>query len=378
MASPLGELTTEQFLQNFWQKKPCLIRNALLDYDPPLDANDIAGLACEEMAESRLVRGRFPQNDWQLSHGPFDEDLFALLPESDWTLLVQDVEKHFPPLQDLMTKFYFLPSWRLDDLMVSYAVPGGSVGPHVDQYDVFLYQAQGRRMWQIAEQFEEELIEDCPLNVLSHFEAQQEWILNPGDMLYLPPGIAHHGVALDECMTWSIGLRAPSTADLMQTMGEYLANRPDDDSRYSDPGLKAHDRQGEIDAVAIERLRDLLVGSINDPDVFKPFAGEFLTRFRLAQEPVSPDPDLDRSALLAKLQAGARLIRNPWTRLAWIDTHDGALLFAAGTAVECSIPVAVQICAELEPELVFNSLDEREINAILALLNGGHLVLSHD
>ena len=219
MTAVLGELTAEEFLRDYWQKRPCLIRKALPGFNVPLDADDIAGLACEEMAESRLVFGSFPEHDWQLRHGPFGEDDFAQLPPSHWTLLVQDVEKHYPPLSELMACFDFLPNWRLDDLMVSYSVPQGSVGPHVDQYDVFLFQVSGSKLWQIAATFESDLLDDCPLNVLQSFDSEKEWLLKAGDMLYLPPGIAHHGVAIDEGMTWSIGLRAPSSADLLLSLG---------------------------------------------------------------------------------------------------------------------------------------------------------------
>ncbi len=142
--------------------------------------DDIAGLACDEMAESRLVTGSFPQHDWQLRYGPFTEEDFQSLPEKNWTLLVQDVEKHYPPLQSLMKEFDFLPRWRIDDLMVSVAGPGGSVGPHVDQYDVFLMQASGSRRWQISESFDAMLRADCELNVLQSFLPEQDWTLEPG------------------------------------------------------------------------------------------------------------------------------------------------------------------------------------------------------
>ena len=188
MSAPLGQYSPEQFLYEYWQKKPCLIRQAFNDFKPLLSGDDLAGLACEEMAESRLVSGSMEASDWQLAHGPFDERDFSSLPEENWTLLVQDVEKHYAPLQDLMQMFSFIPGWRLDDLMISYAVTGGSVGPHADQYDVFLFQAEGSRRWQIARSFDPELLEDCPLNVLRTFTAEQEWILEAGDMLYLPPG----------------------------------------------------------------------------------------------------------------------------------------------------------------------------------------------
>ena len=197
MSAPLGELSPAEFLDQYWQKKPCLIRQAIPGFEQLLDGDDLAGLACEEMSDARLVKGTMEAADWSVEHGPFDEDAFSALPPENWTLLVQDVEKHYAPLQELMQQFQFIPSWRLDDLMISYAVPGGSVGPHTDQYDVFLLQATGRRRWQIASSFDAGLLEDCPLNVLEQFSPEQEWVLEPGDMLYLPPNIAHHGVALE-------------------------------------------------------------------------------------------------------------------------------------------------------------------------------------
>ena len=190
-----ANLTPQQFLADYWQQKPLLIRQALPGFTPELDADDIAGLACDELAESRLVTGSFPEHDWQLRYGPFKEEEFVEFPDSNWTLLVQDVEKHYPPLQGLMQEFSFLPRWRIDDLMISVAGPGGSVGPHIDQYDVFLLQAQGSRRWQIAESFDDKLLPDSELNVLQRFQAEQEWVLEPGDLLYLPHGQYHDAVA---------------------------------------------------------------------------------------------------------------------------------------------------------------------------------------
>jgi 50S ribosomal protein L16 3-hydroxylase len=369
------DLTPQDFLKEYWQKKPCLIRNALPGFVPPIDGNDLAGLACEEMAESRLVRGSFAEQNWQLDHGPFSEDAFAGLPENDWTLLVQDVEKHYPPLQELMRMFSFLPTWRLDDLMVSYAVTGGSVGPHVDQYDVFLYQAQGQRLWQINDKFNPALLEHCPLNVLREFEPGQEWIVKAGDMLYLPPNIAHHGIALNEGMTWSIGLRAPSAADLLMSLGESLARDHAEGGRYSDPDLEIPARAGEIDEQAVERMKKLLNDQLEDPAAFKEFLGAFITRFRLAQEPASPDPDLNTAVLLQKLQSGYQLSRNPWTRLAWVESGATARLFAAGSRISCTIPTALELCSNPEPELFSTALNELDMAALIQLINGGHLVL---
>ena len=191
----LGDLSADAFLQRYWQKKPLLIRNALANYQSPISADELAGLALESEVESRLVETH--GMDWSLKHGPFNEDDFLGLPEQDWTLLVQGVDLWVPEVQALLSKFAFLPPWRVDDVMVSFACPGGSVGPHFDQYDVFLLQVEGQRRWQIGGECSSNtpLRDDSPLRILKEFEAEEEWLLEPGDMLYLPPGVAHWGVA---------------------------------------------------------------------------------------------------------------------------------------------------------------------------------------
>jgi 50S ribosomal protein L16 3-hydroxylase len=376
MASPLGDLSPDRFLQEYWQKKPCLVRRAFAKFEPLLNGDDLAGLACEEMAESRLVSGSFEAANWDIRHGPFSETDFAGLPEENWTLLVQDVEKHYAPLQVLMQQFSFIPSWRLDDLMISYAARGGSVGPHVDQYDVFLLQAEGRRRWQISEQFEPELLGDCELNVLRRFTPGQEWILEPGDMLYLPPNIAHHGVALEPGMTWSIGSRAPSAADLLQGLGEWFAFADDDGGRYSDPDLKPALRNGKIDQEALQNLRDFMLKQIRDAESLDTFLASFMSRFRLAHEPVSPPETLSDEAVRAALENGDVLFRNPWTRLTWIETESGASLFAAGQAYECVDWFALALCEKDRLHLEPGRLDHALLKTLTALINNGHFLLA--
>lgn len=371
--APLGDIGLQRFLAEYWQKKPCLIRNAFPGFTPELDGHDLAGLACEPMAEARIVTGSFPAHDWTLAQGPFDEDVFARLGEQNWTLLVQDVEKHYPPLAELMQRFDFLPGWRLDDLMISWAAPGGSVGPHVDQYDVFLLQAEGRRRWQIAERFDPALLPDCELNVLRRFEAEQSWDLGPGDMLYLPPGVAHHGVAMTAGMTWSIGARAPDAADLLLALGETLAG--DAVPRYTDPDLQPVERAGEIDHAALARLLALMRAPLDDAAGFRRFAGTFLTRFRLAQEPAPPEGNWAPDDLATALGAEVMLFRNPWTRLAWIEEDGRARLYAAGSAFECSIELAQALCASQAPHIDQNALESGDQEALMALLAGGHLVI---
>lgn len=368
-------LTAERFLSEYWQKKPLLLRQALPGFTPELDSNDIAGLACDEMAESRLVTGSFPEHDWQLQYGPFTEEKLRHLPDTCWTLLVQDVEKHYPPLQDLLKHFRFLPRWRLDDLMVSVAAPGGSVGPHADQYDVFLLQAEGRRRWEIAETYDGSLLPDCELNVLREFKAEQEWMLAPGDILYLPPGVAHHGVAQDFGMTWSVGMRAPSRADLHLALGEWLSGQNDEGGRYRDPALKPVSRDGEIDRAALSRFSDLMDAGRDQDTRFTSFIGTFLSRYRLAHEPAPPPLVYGPGELTKALGQGQVLRHNPWSRLLWIASTDDARVFAAGTGYSCSPEFARILCDPDQLVQYHNNGDPAEIDLLCALLNQGHLFL---
>ena len=376
MDSPLWPFIPDQFPAEYWQKKPCLIRQAFTNFEPLLDGDDLAGLACEEMAESRLISGSFEAEDWQVKHGPFAEADFSTLPEENWTLLVQDVEKHYAPLQALIQQFNFIPNWRLDDLMISYAVTGGSVGPHIDQYDVFLIQAEGTRRWQIAETFEPELLEGSPLNVLRSFTAEQEWLLEPGDMLYLPPNVAHHGVALNPGMTWSIGSRAPSGADLLQGLGEWLAFTDDEGGRYSDANLKPATRAGEIDSEALRGLRELMQARIDKSESLNVYLATFMSRFRLAHEPVPPPESMISGAILTALQDGKKLFRNPWTRLTWIETSSGALLFAAGQPYDCEPWLAEALCESQQPRIDVGKLNGVALDTLTHLINNGHFMLT--
>jgi len=378
MSAPLGSLSTEQFIEQYWQKQPCLIRQAISGFEAMLDGDELAGLACEEMAESRLVKGTFEAADWTLTHGPFSEADFANLSNENWTLLVQDVEKHYAPLQELVRQFNFIPQWRLDDLMISYAATGGSVGPHIDQYDVFLLQAEGTRRWQIASSFEPELLKECPLNVLKHFTPEQEWVLEPGDMLYLPPNIAHHGVALEPGMTWSIGSRAPSAADLLQGLGEWLAFSDNEGGRYTDPDLKPITRAGEIDRESLKSLRKLMLTGIDASQNLDNYLAAFLSRFRLAHDPMPPPRPIKPENLLEALHQGTGLLRNPWTRLTWTENKQGARLYAAGQAYDCSLEVAESLCKSEQPQISADILDQAALETLTKLVNNGHFLLTNE
>jgi len=232
----LGGLTPRAFLARHWQKRPLLIRGAIPGFRNLLDKEALFELAGRDDCESRLI-GREGRT-WELEHGPFDPGVYSKLPDRRWTLLVQGLNHFLPAADALMRRVAFVPYARLDDVMVSYAVKDGGVGPHVDSYDVFLLQGEGRRRWRISNQCDVRLDPDAPIRVMTNFRAEQEWVLEPGDMLYLPPGVPHEGTALDPCMTYSIGFRAASAQELATQFLGFMQERVALRGMYADPKLQ--------------------------------------------------------------------------------------------------------------------------------------------
>ncbi|MHC2144680.1 ribosomal protein uL16 3-hydroxylase [Pseudomonas sp. 210_17 TE3656] len=325
----LGGLTAREFMRDYWQKKPLLVRQAFTDFESPIDADELAGLALEEEVESRLVieHGERP---WEMRRGPFEEDTFSTLPERDWTLLVQAVDQFVPEVHELLEHFRFLPSWRIDDVMISFAAPGGSVGPHFDNYDVFLLQGQGKRNWKIGQMCDSDspLLEHADLRILAEFEQSEEWTLEPGDMLYLPPRLAHYGIAEDDCLTYSVGFRAPSAAEVLTHFTDFLSQFLPDEERYTDADAQPVSDPHQIQHDALGRLKNLLTEHMGDERLLLTWFGQFMTEPRYP-ELVSGEP-LDEAELIESLAQGAILIRNPSARLAWSEVDDNLLLFASG------------------------------------------------
>ncbi len=321
---PLG-MPAKTFLQQYWQKKPLLIRNAFPDFVSPVSPEDLAGLACEEGALSRIVTHDRASDTWSVRSGPFVEEEFPGMPHHDWTLLVQDMDKWDPDIRALLGHFDFLPRWRIDDIMISFAAPGGSVGAHVDQYDVFLLQAQGHRRWQIdaSESLGKgtpttAFRDDVELKLLREFSPTHDWVLGPGDMLYLPPGVPHHGVAQDACLTFSIGMRAPSAADILGDFVDTLAADADESLRYRDDDLAPAEDAYEIDTAAMTRaVAALNALRMNDPERLGDWFGRFITLYRSVSDALNPDAPRSRIEIEWDLQQGAILQRHPWTRTAW-------------------------------------------------------------
>ena len=271
----LGGISAETFLKEYWHKKPLLIRGAIPDFEGLLTPNELAGLACEDDVQSRLIS--CVKKAWKLEQGPFDEKRFAKLPERDWTLLVQSVNHHLQEANDLLQQFNFIPYARLDDLMVSYAPDGGGVGPHFDSYDVFLLQGCGQRIWRISEQEDLSLLDGAPLRILKSFNSEQEFTLSAGDMVYLPPHVAHWGIAIGDCMTYSIGFRAPTAQELAGEFLNYLQEHRTFSGRYADPYLVAQEHPAEISEGMVKQVSSILEGlRWSDGDVAD-FLGQYLS-----------------------------------------------------------------------------------------------------
>lgn len=278
----LNGLTPAQFMAEYWQKKPLLIRGAIPDFAGLLSPEALAGLACDLDVPSRLIQfdpAREQQGDgWQVMQGPFEDADFTRLPAQHWTLLVQGLNHVLPEAQALLAQFNFIPNARLDDVMVSYAPTGGGVGPHIDSYDVFLLQGAGKRRWRISQQQDLRLIPDAPLRILSHFESEQDWVLAPGDMLYLPPNVAHWGIAEDDaCMTYSIGFRSPAAMELASEFLEACRQEGLPDELYRDPHLTPVTDVAAVSAEMVENVAGMLRRLPWQPEQLGPFLARYFS-----------------------------------------------------------------------------------------------------
>ena len=378
---PLG-MPAVDFLRDYWQKRPLLIRNAFPGFETPLQPEDLAGLACEDGVLARLIQHDRARDAWSVRHGPFDEAEFPGLPTQDWTLLVQDVDKWDADVAALLPAFGFLPRWRIDDVMVSFAAPGGSVGAHVDQYDVFLLQGHGHRRWQVDAGDAPPLAfrDDVELKLLRDFSPTHDWVLGPGDMLYLPPGVPHHGVAEDACLTFSIGMRAPSAAELLGDFVDTLASEADDSQRFRDPDLSPPADPAEIDAAAMTRVVEALnLLRMNDPDRLGDWFGRFITVYRAAGEVMPGGEPRSRIEVEWDLEHGATLHRHPYSRMAWRRAARGARLYVSGADHALPVKDAARIAnADTIDGGLYASLSDAGRDSVIGLLGAGHYSLQRD
>jgi 50S ribosomal protein L16 3-hydroxylase len=327
-------MDARQFLRDYWQKRPLLIRAAFPAAGPLCNRADLFALARNPDVESRLVLERAGDYPWQVQHGPFSAARMRRLPASRWSLLVQGVNFHWPRAAALLEEFSFIPNWRVDDLMVSYAVDKGGVGPHLDSYDVFLLQASGRRRWRISGRHygESDLVPGLDLRILGNFRPSREWLLEPGDMLYLPPGVAHHGIAVGESITCSIGFRAPSSSELL---GALLDSEGIKESRIEDPGLLLQAHAGELTARQRRQLRQLLRDAVPDDAALDHWLGRELTTLPPSVPAPAPGRVPAAPAFLARLKRGQGLIRTTPSRTVFFRAPRGRIhLFINGAEFE--------------------------------------------
>ena len=375
-----------QFLREYWQQKPLLIRDFVTDFADPIGADELAGLACEELVESRLVR----QDDaggFTLSHGPFAESLFPGLGDRDWTLLVQAVDQWDDDVAGLHALFDFLPRWRIDDIMISFAAIGGGVGAHFDHYDVFLLQGAGQRRWQLGPACDTgtPVFRQNGIFLLQQFDIEEEYLLNPGDVLYLPAGVAHRGIGVEPGLCYSIGFRAPDMAAALEGLSDLLIERADPGERFRDPvpaAPPAH--RGEIEWQALEEFWQRLRAGLDRPDLFRQWFGTAVTRPRYGEQILAPEHSLSASELRRELAKAAGLYRHPGSRFAYMapPREDCLWLFVDGERHRLPVTEAKLVSQLCEPaienlkEIPLLATSDEGRNLLLALVNQGNLLLA--
>ena len=369
------------FLSDYWQKKPLLIRGALPAFEDFLSPEELAGLACEEDVESRLVFNN--ASGWEMKQGPFSERDFTFLPESNWTLLVQSVDHWLPEVQSLLREVNFIPSWRLDDVMISYAAKGGGVGPHFDYYDVFLVQGQGSRQWQIGAACDSStpLNTDSGLKILEEFHAEQQVDLHQGDVLYIPAGISHWGTALDAGLCYSIGFRAPDLADLLTAFSDEVAFSLPADIRYRDPALIPNASPGEISGDALKQVKGLIQQTLQDDGTILRCFGCLMTLPRIPDLIQEPEQQLTPAQMAVMLQKGVILARNSAARFACHTLEDRFVFFASGECQELPktdklMALNTEIQSAVGRPLNLSPFQRNEdcLNLLTGLYNHGSLV----
>ena len=385
LPNPLNGMPVDTFLTEYWQKKPLLIRNAFANTTSPINANELAGLACEETVESRIIIQREGGKKWEIKHGPFNEKIFATLPKTHWTLLVQAVDHWVPKAAELLNQFNFIPRWRIDDLMVSYACGGGGVGPHFDNYDVFLLQSSGKRKWEIGGIYDETapMRKNVPVAILSEFKAIESWELEAGDMLYVPPGFAHHGIAVgDDCITCSVGFRAPSHNEILREFTDYIGENLSEALRYTDEDLVEQNNTGEISAETLEKIAKILRKYCDDKKLISEWFGRYITIPKYPQnhdaETQNTVKNLTTDDLVRHFAEGGSLFRNESSRFAFEKTDNKITFFVDGDQlknIDDSKDLIEIICAKH----VLNSEDfiqsENLLKLLLTLLQKGSLYI---
>ena len=378
----LGDLSPARFLAEYWQKQPLVVRGAWPGFRDPFTPEELAGLACEEGVKSWLMLEQDGEEPAATRHGPFTDADFLSLPDTGWTLRVADVEKHAPDLATLLEPFRFIPDWRIQGLTISYATPPGMVVPRANDGDVFLVQGQGRRYWQIARRTSAPDADETAAG----FAPQWEWALEPGDLLYLPPGVLYRGATLESSLTYTVDCRAPSHRELLNSFLEFLQEGIDPDARYADPDLTVQDNPGEIAPAALAKVRELLRQTIAlDDETLAVWFGRYLSTPKPGFEAEPEMEPYDEDELRNHLRGGGTLERNPGSQFYYIAEPQAETIlfvdgqeFALGPTVAFMAPLLCRHRA-LTPALLRAALQQPDARQLLLdLLNEGYLVIYED
>ncbi|MFC0139221.1 JmjC domain-containing protein [Erwinia mallotivora] len=369
------DLNWPDFVQRYWQKRPVLLKRGFKNFVDPISPDELAGLAMENEVDSRLVSHH--EGKWQVSHGPYTS--FDHLGENNWSLLVQAVDHWHEPSAALMRPFRFLPDWRTDDLMISFSVPGGGVGPHLDQYDVFIIQGTGRRRWRVGEKVA--MKQHCPhpdLLQVEPFEAIIDEEVEPGDILYIPPGFPHEGYSLENAVSYSVGFRAPNGRELLSGFADYVLSRELGSYRFSDPDVAAREHSAEILPQELESMRKMILDLVNQPEDFRHWFGEFISQSRHELDIAPPEPPYQPDEIYDALQQGDRLKRLGGLRVLSI----GHTVFINGEQIASPHRDALTLLADQ------HSLGVKELGAVLddpaflaqlsGLVNSGYWYFSEE
>jgi 50S ribosomal protein L16 3-hydroxylase len=362
-------LNWPDFIARYWQKRPVLLKRGFTQFIDPISPDELAGLAMEDEVDSRLVSHL--DGKWQVSHGPFES--YDHLGESNWSLLVQAVNHWHEPTAALMRPFRALPDWRTDDLMISFSVPGGGVGPHLDQYDVFIIQGTGRRRWRVGEKTP--MKQHCPhpdLLQVDPFEAIIDEEMEPGDILYIPPGFPHEGYSLENSMNYSVGYRAPSGKELISGFADYVLQRELGSLRYTDPDVPSREHPADVLPQEVDGLRQMMIDLINQPEHFNEWIGEFITQTRHELDITPPEPPYQPDEIYDALQQGDKLVRLGGLRVLRIEGE----VFVNGERINSPHRPALDALANhivLNGDAFGDALEDPSFLAMLsALINSGY------
>ena len=381
---PLGGMSAETFLADYWQQKPLLIRQAFPGFETPVAPDELAGLSCEEEVNSRIVIEKGGEHPWQAIHGPMDESIFEKMPETHWTLVVNDLEKYVPELAWITDRFRFIPEWHLDDLMSSWAADQGTVGPHVDLYDVFILQGEGKRRWQINRQpvADDNVIPGLAIRLQKEFTVEQEWILEAGDMLYIPSGVSHHGVSLGESTSYSIGFKATSHEALVNDFIAHITSNLSIHKTYDLPNTGVPEHPNEISQAAIAEVRKIFSDYLdpNHPELTRWF-GRYVSDAKMdylheCEQLVSDFFELKQ----LQIEYDVPLLRHPSSRFAFtqpvsMKDDDVRQLFVDGEDYLVSSNFAYLLCdqRQLDMELMQTNISNKELTLLVELYNSGKL-----